>query len=91
MAQKMIEINKIKDKRDVAIQCNNNFDNPEFQIQLSKNKYLKLYKSKCYSEYIMTLNINKSKKIVITKSMWKIIKQNINQIDKTILMDRQNN
>lgn len=91
MAQKMIELYDMKEKRDVAIQCNNKFDNPEFHIQLSKNKYLRLYKSKSYSEYILTLNINKSKKIVITKAMWKIIKQNINQIDKTILMDRQNN
>lgn len=83
----MIDLAKYSQKyRDVGVQCdNNNFKNLDFHIQLSKNKFLKLYKSKSYNEYILTLNINKSKKIVITKSMWKIIKQNLDQIDGAIL------
>lgn len=87
MAQKMIELKKLSNKSDIAIQCNGDFDTPDCQIQLSKNKYLKLYKSKCFNQYILTLNVNKSKKFVVTKSMWKIIKQNIKQIDGAILVD----
>lgn len=84
----MIEIrNKMINKCDASTQCDGDFDNPEFHLQLSKNKFLKLYKSKSYNDYILTLNVNSSKKIVITKSMWKIIRQNFNQIDGAILVD----
>ena len=55
----------------------------DFHIQLSKNKFIKLYKSTAYkNEYVLTINTNQSKKIVLTKSMWKIFRQNIKQIDQ---------
>lgn len=82
----MIELYKKKlSHRDIGIQCNNEFANRDFEIYLSKNKYMRLYKSKIYKDYILSFNINKSKKIVITKSMWKIIKQNFCQINGVFL------
>lgn len=83
MAQKMIDLKKCLN--DIGIQCNNEFSSPDFHIQLSKNKYIKFYKSKCYNDYILTFNINKSKKIVLTRSMWKILFQNSNQINGAFL------
>lgn len=85
MAQKMIfEYNKLlKQLRDSNTQTD---DSKDFCIHLSKTKYIKAYKSKCYGEYILSINCNKSKKIVLTKPMWKILKRNIDQIDG-IFMD----
>jgi len=80
MAQKMIDLKKKQLCRNVETQTESHVT-PDFQIQLSKNKHIKLYKSKCYADYILTLNVNESKKTVITKSKWKILRKNIKQID----------
>lgn len=85
MAQKMIELRKCK--LDKSIQCDNDFSSPEFHLQLSENKYIKFYKSKCYNDYILSFNINKSKKIVLTRSMWKILIQNSDQINGAFLVN----
>ena len=81
MAQKMIEIKKKKDK---MIQTEDSVT-PDFFIQLNENKYIRLYKSRIYKDYILTLNTNHSKKIVITRSMWKILRNNSDQIDGAFL------
>ena len=86
MAQKMIDLKKKQLCRQVETQTENLLS-PDFRIQLTKNKYMKLYKSKCYNDFILTLNVNESKKIVITKSMWKIIRKNINQIDGAFMVN----
>ena len=86
MAQKMIDLKKKLSSRHVDTQTENPVS-PDFQIQLTQNKYMKLYKSKCYNDFILTLNVNESKKIVISKSMWKIIRKNINQIDGAFMVD----
>ena len=86
MAQKMIDLKKKQLCRSVESQTECHVT-PDFRIQLSKNKYIKLYKSKCYSDYILTLNVNESKKIVITKSMWKILRKNIKQIDGAFMVN----
>lgn len=80
MAQRMIDIYKKENSRDSITQTDTNL-NKDFCIHLSKTKFIKAYKSKSYGEYILTINCNKSKKIVLTKSMWKILRKNINQID----------
>ena len=82
----MIDIKKKLLMRHVETQTETTHSQ-DFRIQLSKNKYMKLYKSKCYNDFILTLNVNESKKIVITKSMWKIIRKNINQIDGAFMVD----
>lgn len=88
MAQKMIDMKKRKKTflKDTCVQTESNVT-PEFLIQLDDNKHLRLYKSKIYNDYIVTLNTNNSKKIVITRSMWKILRKNVGQIDATLMAD----
>lgn len=81
MTQKQIDLfKKLECLKDSTTQTEKSIS-PDFYIQLSKNKHVKLYKSKVYREYILSFHINNSKKIVVTKSMWKIIRRNLNQID----------
>ena len=87
MAQKMIDLKRNEKLKEIGVQTEEKIS-PEFHIQLSKNKFIKLYKSKVYSDYILTFNINKSKKIVITRSMWKILLKNSNQINGAFMGDR---
>lgn len=83
----MVDIKTRLDKfRDCSTQTEIN-PTLEFRAQLSKNKFIKLYKSKVYSDYILTLNTNTSKKIVITKSMWNVFKSHINQIDGAFMVN----
>ena len=90
MAQKYVDLMKNKlnqqNKCNVAIQTDNN---PDFTIKLAQNKFIQLYKSKAYNDYILTVNTNKSKKIVITRSMWKIFRKNIDQIDGVFMVNRK--
>ena len=84
MAQKMVDLKKKEEQCDRASQTEDHIS-PDFTIHLSKSKYIKLYKSKIYSDYILTINTNTSKKIVITKSMWKIFRAHFRQIDGAFL------
>jgi len=83
MAQKMIEIMFKEKLRDCGIQTESK-RTPDFSVQLAKNKFIKLYQSRVYNDYILTINTNHSKKIVITRSMWKIFRLFINQIDSVL-------
>jgi len=85
MAQRMIELKKLEKFHDIGVQTSCCIT-PEFHIQLSKNKHVKLYRSKVYNEYVLTFNINKSKKILVTKSMWKILRTHFNQIDGAFMV-----
>lgn len=77
MAQKMIDLKNEKMKSTKATQTDLSRD---FRIQLSDEKFLEMHKSFGLNEYIMKINRRKTK-IVITKSMWKIITKNLDQIN----------
>ena len=81
MAQAMIEKLKKLQSRDVATQTGNFLD---FYVNLSKTKHFKLYYSESYKDMVLALNINNSKSFIITRQMWKIFREHINQIDKTL-------
>lgn len=82
MAQKMIDLKKLEKVENQSIQTQTEtIKTPEFHIQLNKNTFLKFYRSRIYKDYILTINSNKTKKIVITKPMWQIIRAQIAQID----------
>ena len=86
----MIDIKKEKEKtKDKSLKNSSTQKEskitPDFYIQLDNNKHLRLYKSKIYNDYILTINTNNSKKIVITRSMWKILRKNVGQIDATFM------
>jgi hypothetical protein len=59
-------------------------ENDEFTLTFSNSKVLRLYYSKSYKEYVLSFKLGKTKKFIVTKSMWKILKQYIPQIDKTL-------
>lgn len=87
MAQKMIDIKKkLENSRSIGIQTENS---PDFYIQLSKNKFIEMYKSKHLDDYILSVNDdNRKKRIIITKSMWNILRKNFDQIDGTFMASR---
>ena len=77
----MIDLYKLRIKKDIACQTG---DFVEFSVFLSNSKSVRLYFSKCYKDYVLCIKINKSKKIIITRQMWKIFRKFINQIDNEL-------
>jgi hypothetical protein len=56
----------------------------EFYFNLSSSKHARLYYSESYNDLVLSLNINKSKSFIITKSMWKVFRNHINNIDNIL-------
>ncbi|CAF1114241.1 unnamed protein product [Brachionus calyciflorus] len=79
MAQAMIEM---RFKKNTSTQTADNFD---YTFLLSKTKTVRLYKSRSYKDYVLSLSLNKSKKLIVTKSMWNIFKIYIPLIDKLLI------
>lgn len=89
MAQKLIELKRQAEKfKECSTQTEKEIS-PEFFIQLAKNKHMKLYKSKVYRQFVLSFNINNSKKIVISKPMWMIFRKYFKQIDGAFMDNRQ--
>lgn len=65
MAQAMID----KFKKSASTQTE--FD---FTFFLSNYKSVRIYYSKSYKDYVVSFNLGNSKKFIVTKSMWKILK-----------------
>lgn len=82
MAQKMLDLMNFKLNQNKYchhdIKCD---DNHNFTIRLSQNKYIRFYKSKIYKDFILTFNINNSKKIVLNRSMFEILRNNFQRIE----------
>lgn len=66
MAQAMID--KFKKIKSVSTQTKSELD---FTFFLSNYKSVRIYYSKSYKDYVVSLNLGNSKKFIITKSMWK--------------------
>jgi hypothetical protein len=80
--KKMIENNmSIPIKKSVAVQTGFNND---LSISLSHSKKVELYYSKSYKEYVLSFNLGKSKKFIITKKKWQYFRQYLSQIDETL-------
>lgn len=80
----MIDLLKFPEKNTRSIGTQTE-DTADFHIQLSKNKYIEMYKSRSIGDYVLSLNNNSNKKILITKSMWNIFRKNLDQIDGTFM------
>jgi hypothetical protein len=82
MAQKMVYLHNLsKNKIDANTQTN---DSKDFQFSLSNFKFVRVYKSKSYKDYVISLNFGKCKKYKITKSMWNKFKKFLPQINDTL-------
>ena len=58
--------------------------NDELSITLSHSKKIHLYYSKSYRDFVLSFNLGKSKKFIITKKKWMLFRKFINQIDETM-------
>jgi hypothetical protein len=58
--------------------------NDELSISLSHSKKIELYYSKSYKDYVLSFNLGKSKKFIITKKKWLYFRKFLNQIDQTL-------
>jgi hypothetical protein len=67
MAQIMIEREKLKKSVSTQTQI-------DFTFHLSNYKSVRIYFSKSYKDYVLSLNLGNSKKFIITKFMWTIFK-----------------
>ena len=64
-------------------------NNREFLLNLSNTKIVRLYYSKSY--YVLCFKLGSNKKFLITKSMWKIFRNYLPEIDKTLSKDGMDN
>ena len=76
MAQAMID----KLKKSTSTQTE--FD---FTFFLSNYKSVRIYFSKSYKDYVVSFNLGNSKKFIVTKSMWKILRIYYPLINKYLL------
>ena len=83
MTQKMIENKKIelklKNSKSIGIQTG---DENERCITISDTKKIHLYYSKSYKNYIISFNLNESKKFILTKKKWLLFRNHIEEIDE---------
>ena len=76
MAQALLDLKKIK--KTISTQTGDIF---EFYKNIGKNKSIRLYYSNTYKDYVLSINFGNCKKYLITRSMWKIFRLYLNQID----------
>ena len=65
--------------KDIGIQTG---DLNERCITISDTKKIRLYFSKSYKDYIVSFDLNESKKFILTKEKWLIFRNHIEQIDE---------
>jgi len=80
MAQRMLDIRK--SMKNVSTQTGNS---SEFCIYLSNNKRARFYRSEAYKDDVLAFNINNAKSFIITRSMWKLLRLYLPQIDHLFL------
>ena len=83
MTQKQIQIKNLQDRINsghLKSKSTQTGDNNELLIYLAKNKHVRVYFSLAYKETVISFNFC-SKSFIITKSMWTVVKKNLNQIE----------
>ena len=82
MVQRMLDNKKFESKlknNSIGIQTG---DVNERCITISDTKKIHLYYSKSYKNYILSFNLNKSKKFILTKEKWLLFRKHIEEIDE---------
>ena len=65
-------------KRSISTQTG---DEEDFLVYLSNNKTARIYFSSAYKDKVLSFNFGTSKSFIITKLMWRIFRNYINEID----------
>jgi S-adenosylhomocysteine hydrolase len=88
MVQKMIDMKKLS--HNIAVYNSNlrdnftqttTFDDNSMSVFLSSHKLVNLYYSKAYKDFVLCFSFSNCKKFIITRSMWKILRNHLKQID----------
>lgn len=74
MAQAQLEF---KNKKDISTQTGDF----EYFFNLSNYKNVRVYFSKSYKQYVLSINFGQCKKYIITTKMWKQFRRHIKVID----------
>ncbi len=69
--------------KNVGVQTGDN----ELLIYLSNKKTARIYYSTSYKEKVLSFNFGTSKNFIFTKLMWKILLQNLNEINQILEND----
>ena len=82
MVQRMLDNknfeSKLKNNKSIGIQTG---DENERCLTISDTKKIRLYYSKSYKNYILSFDLNDSKKFILTKEKWLIFRKHIEEID----------
>lgn len=85
MAQALLDkFNYRIKKEDKSIQTG---DMNERCITISNTKKIQLYYSKSFKDYIVSFNINKNKKFILTKDKWLIFRKHIEEFDEIMTQE----
>jgi hypothetical protein len=82
MVQRMLDNknfeSKLKNNKSIGIQTG---DENERCLTISDTKKIRLYYSKSYKNYILSFDLNDSKKFILTKEKWLLFRKHIEEID----------
>ena len=84
MAQKMLDLVSFKMPKKTYEVSTQTGDLYEFVLCLTNTKMARLYYSESYNEYVLSFNYGSCKKFIITKQMWKVLRNKIGAIDKVL-------
>ena len=81
MVQRMLDNknfeSKLKNNKSIGIQTG---DENERCLTISDTKKIRLYYSKSYKNYILSFDLNDSKKFILTKEKWLLFRKHIEEI-----------
>ena len=82
MVQRMLDNknfeSKLKNNKSIGIQTG---DENKRCLTISDTKKIRLYYSKFYKNYILSFDLNDSKKFILTKEKWLLFRKHIEEID----------
>jgi hypothetical protein len=81
MVQRMIDKANLDFKLKNKSVSTQTGDENERCITISDTKKIQLYYSKSYKNYIVSFNLNDSKKFILTKEKWLLFRKHIEEID----------
>ena len=54
---------------------------PEVQLEIGNNKYIRIYKSKFYKDFVVSISTGPYCKVILTRSMWNSLLSYISYIN----------
>jgi len=83
MAQAQIELIKFTHNKE--------YNNILFFLLLTQHKSISIYYSKAYKDIVLSFNLGKSKKFIITRENWFYFRNYLSEIDSFLKQNDKNN